>query len=77
MATPAAADEVLFFVPDLGGFTKFIAETEIQHSQHIIKELLEILVDANTLGMKVRVRGRRRILMGSVPEVSPQSCSAG
>jgi hypothetical protein len=53
MATPAAADEVLFFIPDLGGFTKFIAETEIQHSQHIIKELLEILVDANTLGMKV------------------------
>ena len=53
MATPAAAQEVLFFIPDLGGFTKFIAETEIQHSQHIIKELLEILVDANTLGMKV------------------------
>ena len=53
MATPAAADDVLFFIPDLGGFTKFIAETEIQHSQHIIKELLEILVDANTLGMKV------------------------
>ncbi len=53
MATQAAADEVLFFIPDLGGFTKFIAETEIRHSQHIIKELLEILVDANTLGMKV------------------------
>ena len=53
MATPAAADEVLFFIPDLGGFTKFIAETEIQHSQHIIRELLEILVDADTLGMKV------------------------
>ncbi len=53
MATQAAGDEILFFIPDLGGFTKFIAETEIQHSQHIIKELLEILVDANTLGMKV------------------------
>ena len=53
MATQAAADAVLFFIPDLGGFTKFVAETEIQHSQHIIKELLEILVDANTLGMKV------------------------
>ncbi len=53
MATQAAGDEILFFIPDLGGFTKFIAETEIQHSQHIIKELLEILVDANMLGMKV------------------------
>jgi len=53
MATPAAADDVLFFIPDIGGFTKFIAETEIQHSQHIIQELLELLVDANSLGMKV------------------------
>jgi hypothetical protein len=53
MATQAAGDEILFFIPDLGGFTKFIAETEIQHSQHIIKELLELLVDANTLGMTV------------------------
>jgi hypothetical protein len=53
MATQAAADEVLFFIPDLGGFTKFIAETEVQHSQHIIQELLERLVDSNTLGMKV------------------------
>src|SRR5258708_3272961 len=53
MAIQAAADQGLFFLPDLGGFTKFITETEIQHSQHIIKELLEILVDADTLGMKV------------------------
>jgi hypothetical protein len=53
MATQAASDEILFFIPDLGGFTKFITETEIQHSQHIVKELLELLVDANTLGMQV------------------------
>jgi hypothetical protein len=53
MANPAQADPVLFFIPDLGGFTKFIAETEVQHSQHIIQELLELLVDANSLGMKV------------------------
>ena len=51
--THAAAEEILFFIPDLGGFTKFVAETEVQHSQHIIQELLEILVDANSLGMKV------------------------
>jgi hypothetical protein len=53
MATPAPADDILFFIPDIGGFTKFIAETEVGHSQHIIQELLEILVDANTLGMTV------------------------
>ena len=53
MAVNTAGDEIMFFIPDLGGFTKFIAETEIQHSQHIIQELLEILADANTLGMQV------------------------
>src|SRR5262249_45053564 len=53
MSVPAAAEAVLFFIPDIGGFTKFIAETEIQHSQHIVRELLEILVDANALGMQV------------------------
>lgn len=52
-ATRAEAGDVLFFIPDIGGFTKFVAETEIRHSQHIIKELLEILVDANTLGLEV------------------------
>jgi carbon monoxide dehydrogenase subunit G len=46
-------NNVLFFIPDISGFTKFIAETEISHSQHIIKELLETLVDANSLGLKV------------------------
>lgn len=45
--------EVLFFIPDIGGFTRFVAETEIRHSQHIVKELLEILVDANALGLEV------------------------
>lgn len=53
MAVNTSGDEIMFFIPDLGGFTKFIAETEIQHSQHIIQELLEILADANTLGMEV------------------------
>ena len=52
MATAHSGD-ILFFIPDIGGFTKFVAETEIQHSQHIIKALLEILVDANKLGLEV------------------------
>src|SRR5262245_57102919 len=51
--TRAESDETLFFIPDIGGFTKFVNETEISHSQHIIKELLELLVDANQLGLEV------------------------
>ena len=53
MATRSTTGETLFFIPDIGGFTKFINETEIEHSQHIVKGLLEALVDANTLGLQV------------------------
>ena len=43
----------LIFIPDISGFTKFIHETEVQHSTHIITELLEILIDANMLGLEL------------------------
>jgi len=49
----AKADQVLFFIPDISGFTKFITSTEIEHSQMLIKLLLEGLVDANQLGLTV------------------------
>ncbi|OUM02668.1 DUF2652 domain-containing protein [Variovorax sp. JS1663] len=53
MATSPSSDNVLFFIPDIGGFTRFVAETEVRHSQHIVKGLLELLVDANQLGLEV------------------------
>lgn len=37
----------LFFIPDISGYTNFIQTTEIEHSQHVIAELLEVLLDAN------------------------------
>ena len=43
----------LLFVPDISGFTRFVNETEISHSRHIIAELLEILIDADELGLTV------------------------
>ena len=43
----------LLFIPDISGFTKFVNKTEIEHSQHIIAELLEAIIDANELGMTV------------------------
>jgi len=53
MADSSSYPEVLFFIPDIGGFTKFVSETEITHSQHIISELLELLVDSNDIGLEV------------------------
>ncbi len=39
------------FLPDISGFTEFVSHTEVEHSQHIIAELLELLIDSQDLGM--------------------------
>ena len=43
----------LIFIPDISGFTRFVNDTEIQHSQHIIEELLEVILKANILKLEV------------------------
>lgn len=43
----------LLFIPDISGFTRFVNETEIGHSQLIVKELLETLINANEIGLQV------------------------
>lgn len=43
----------LLFIPDITGFTEFVNRTEIEHSQHIISELLENIIDSNQLGLEV------------------------
>lgn len=43
----------LIFIPDISGFTEFVNQTAIEHSQHIISELLEIIIDANNLGLSI------------------------
>lgn len=43
----------LLFVPDISGFTQFVQATEIAHSQHIIEELLEKLIEANDIGLQI------------------------
>lgn len=42
-----------FFIPDISGFTSFVNEVEINHSTHIISELLEVIMSANILGLYV------------------------
>lgn len=43
----------LLFIPDISGFTKFVTENEIEHSNHIIAELIELLLEANSVGLQV------------------------
>lgn len=41
------------FIPDISGFSEFVGKTEIDHSKHIISELLEIIIKSDHLGLKV------------------------
>jgi hypothetical protein len=43
----------LLFIPDISGFTQFVNSVALAHSQHIIAELLETLIDANQMGLTV------------------------
>ncbi|MFT5142633.1 MAG: hypothetical protein ACI80V_001660 [Rhodothermales bacterium] len=49
---PAPLDTLLF-IPDISGFTTFVNETEVEHSRHIISELLQLIIDADELGLTV------------------------
>jgi hypothetical protein len=43
----------LLFIPDISGFTRFVNEIEIEHSRHIIQQLLEALINANELSLEI------------------------
>lgn len=43
----------LLFIPDISGFTRFVNQTEIEHSRLIIQELLEVLISSNKIGLEV------------------------
>lgn len=49
MTTPAS----LLLIPDISGFTAFVHDTELEHSQHIVSGLLETLINANQLDLTV------------------------
>lgn len=70
----SSAQPTLLFIPDISGFTQFVNETEITHSQHIIEELLEILIDANEISLEVSEIEGDAILFyrGGKPPSAPQ-----
>jgi hypothetical protein len=43
----AIAENATIFIPDSSGYTDFISTTELEHSSHIINELLDLLVQSN------------------------------
>jgi hypothetical protein len=43
----------LLFIPDISGFTEFVNRTEVEHSRHVVAELLELIIDSDQLGLTV------------------------
>lgn len=46
-------NNAFIYIPDISGFTKFVTETEVSHSEHIISELIGVILNSNTLKFKV------------------------
>ena len=68
------ADHSFLFIPDISGFTRFVNTTEISHSQHIISELLELIIDSDELGLEVsEVEGDAVLFFGKGSVPSPQA----
>jgi hypothetical protein len=44
---------VFLYIPDISGFTKFIHDTNLSESKKLIHDLLEVILDANILNLKV------------------------
>ena len=59
----------LLFIPDITGFTEFVNNTEIEHGQHIISELLEKIIDSNELSMEIsEVEGDAVLFYSQTPD---------
>ena len=43
----------ILFIPDISGFTEFVHHTDINHSKHIVSELLELLIDTNIMDLEL------------------------
>src|SRR6266571_5607298 len=42
------AESATILIPDISGYTEFLTKTELVHSSHIINELLEAILAANS-----------------------------
>jgi len=54
MANPAPqSGKGILYIPDISGFTNFVTHTELEHSRHIIEELLELIIDEGQARFRV------------------------
>jgi hypothetical protein len=46
-------EKATIFIPDISGFTEFVTKTELDHSSHIINELLNLIISQNYSGFSL------------------------
>ncbi len=64
-------ESATILIPDISGFTTFVARTELEHSAHIVTELLDVLAAANTTGLTLsEVEGDALLLYRKAPAPS-------
>lgn len=56
-------------MPDITGFTEFVNETEVEHGQHIISELLEVIISSDELNMTINEIEGDAVLFYKLQEV--------
>ena len=49
----AAIQPALILIPDISGFTEYMSNSDLIHCRYIIAELLEVILNSNTLGLSV------------------------
>jgi len=72
-STDTKSQNALLFIPDISGFTQFIGDRDFQHRQYIVAELLEVLIEANQLNLKVNeIEGDAIFFyrVGEAPEIN-------
>lgn len=47
------SENTFLFIPDISGFSRFVHQTEVNHSRHILSELLELIITEDYLGLEV------------------------
>jgi len=68
----ASFPSALYFMPDISGFTRFVEQTEIEHSLHIIQELFDLLIQENTLDFNlIEVEGDALFFYDQKPHSFP------
>jgi len=50
---PATHQHGLLLIPDISGFTEFVSMVELSHSEHIITDLLELLINSTHLDLEL------------------------